>query len=398
MHRIPVRAASIATIMCAIAAGRVTAQVERRERVSAPGGAHNVDIVLTLQPEHASQRERLMGAAGRALRDYADWFGAYPLDRLAIVDRPWRSPRAGRVEPGVAAFETRWIVSTASVEPEADIARGISRQWWGALVAIDDAALVEDLVEFSQGKTVEQLFADRNRRPGYSLLEGRYFGDFVPWTNRRVALDRASVARGRPGSRLITLERYLGWPALQRGLAAVMTHGGGRTLSRDEFFRIVGDAVGQDLQWFSDAAFQDDRIVDYAVGGMTSVPADCHGQPCFRTTVVGVRNGAAFTGSRHDPVGPYESGRAINLLVAFENGATARETWDGRSASKPFVFESRARAASALIDPDHVLVLEKRITNNGERLDGRPAAAAVRWSARWVVWLQDALLSYASLV
>src|SRR5258708_8697258 len=266
MHRIPVRAASIATIMCAIAAGRVTAQVERRERVSAPGGAHNVDIVLTLQPEHASQRERLMGAAGRALRDYADWFGAYPLDRLAIVDRPWRSPRAGRVEPGVAAFETRWIVSDASVEPEADIARGISRQWWGALVAIDDAALVEDLVEFSQGKTVEQLFADRNRRPGYSLLEGRYFGDFVPWTNRRVALDRASVARGRPGSRLITPERYLGWPALQRGLAAVMTHAGGPALSRDEFFRIVGDAVGQDLQWFSHAAFQDDRLADYALG------------------------------------------------------------------------------------------------------------------------------------
>jgi hypothetical protein len=44
-----------------------------------------------------------------------------------------------------------------------------------------------------------------------------------------------------------------------------------------------------------------------------------------------------------------------------------------------------------------VLVLERRTTNNGLRLDGRTGRAALYWSVRWLVWLQDALLSYASL-
>ncbi len=140
------------------------------------------------------------------------------------------------------------------------------------------------------------------------------------------------------------------------------------------------------------------RPIDYAIADVTSVAADCGAPPCFRTTVIARRNGAPFTGSSHEPVGGYESGRAIGLLVTFQGGATATDAWDGRSESKTFVYESPTQAVSAEIDPDHVLVLDSRKVNNSRRLVANAPVAANRWSARWMVWLQDVLLSYASLV
>jgi hypothetical protein len=371
--------------------------VSRQIVADLPGSPRGVEVRLRIQPEHASQRQRLLDAAAHALQDYARWFGPYPHDRLTMVDVPWRSGLARHAEPGVVAIESRWIVGAGSVAPEADVARAISRQWWGSAVRIEDATLTEELVEYSQGLTVERLFADRNGRPGYSALEARYFGGFVPWTNRAVRLTREAAVHGRPGGRLLTLERYLGWPALQRGLAAVTEQRGSGGMSRDRFFQIIGDTTGQDLQWFARAAFEE-RFIDYAVDGVTSVAANCGALPCFLTTVIARRNGAPFTGSSHEPLGGYESGRAIGLRVTFQDGATATDAWDGRSESKTFVYESRTQALSAEIDSDHMLVLDSRKANNSRRLIVNAPVAADRWSARWMVWLQDVLLSYASLV
>jgi hypothetical protein len=403
MHRILVRAAWIVAAISSAAHVAVAGLLSdrpvewRRLLMDVAGSPQGIDLRLQLQPEHSWQSERVLAAAARAVHDYADWYGSYPHDRLTIVDVPWRSDRTRRREPDVVAFETRWIVPPASLSPEADVARAISRQWWGGIVDLADPELAEELAEYSQGLIVERLFADRYGRPAYSALEARYFGAFVPWTYRSVLLDRATAARRRSGSRLVTLERYLGWPALQRALAAVVARRGARPMTRDEFFRIAGDTVGEDLHWFSVEAFEPGAAIDYAIDRLTSVAGTCRGERCFHTTVVARRNGARFTGSSRAPVGEYESGRAIGLLSTFADGSTAAETWDGRGESRTFEYESRAPAVSAVVDPDGVLVLERRTTNNGLRLVGTAAVAANRWSARWVVWLEDALLAYASL-
>src|SRR5260370_719662 len=214
----------------------------------------SIDVRLLLQPDHASQSARLLDATAHALRDYSQWFGPYPHDRLVVVGVPWRSGLAGRATPGLITIESRWLLRSDSLAGEADIARGVSRQWWSGVVTIDDGGLEDELVEYSQGLSIERQFADRNGRPGYSRLEARYFGGLLPWTYRGVLVDRAAAARGRSGARLLTLERYLGWPALQRGLAAVIEQGRSRPVSRARFLQIVGDTVGQELGWFSAAA------------------------------------------------------------------------------------------------------------------------------------------------
>ena len=47
--------------------------------------------------------------------------------------------------------------------------------------------------------------------------------------------------------------------------------------------------------------------------------------------------------------------------------------------------------------PDRVLLLDLNRGNNGVTLDSGPArTAATRWAARWMIWLEDALLTYVA--
>jgi hypothetical protein len=57
-----------------------------------------------------------------------------------------------------------------------------------------------------------------------------------------------------------------------------------------------------------------------------------------------------------------------------------------------------ARAVSAQVDPDRVLLLDVNYTNNGRTLRPRGAEAAAKWSLSWMLWLQDLLLTHAFFV
>ena len=52
----------------------------------------------------------------------------------------------------------------------------------------------------------------------------------------------------------------------------------------------------------------------------------------------------------------------------------------------------------AEIDPDRLVLLDRRRTNNSRTLASQGAGAATRWAGRWMIWMQDLVLTYASLV
>ena len=134
-------------------------------------------------------------------------------------------------------------------------------------------------------------------------------------------------------------------------------------------------------------------MFDYAVDELTSVSDAAGG---FDTTVVAARLGdGVFTGSSAPRVGPLESGRGITVLVTFEDGERVIEPWDGRDARKMFAYRGLSRAVSATIDPDRSLLLDVDRTNNSRTLTPSTGTAATRWAARWMVWLEHALLTYS---
>jgi hypothetical protein len=375
--------------------------VERTRRID--GTSHPVDVRLLLQPEHAPQAERLLDAAVDALALHRRWLSPYPDDHLTMVDTGWRDAISDRAYPGLITFATRWIVPSTTLAPEAAVARGLSAQWWGGMVGIDpveDYALADGLQGYFTAMIVEHLFDVRHQRLASAAFGRAFFGGFIPWTWRGVLVSRASAYRGRAALGFGTLERYLGAPVLQRALAAVIDRHLDERISRREFFRVAGDAAGQDLRWFEEAVFERAGSFDYAVGSVVTVPdASCDTSPCFRTNVVIERRAdGQFTGTSEPPVGPYESGRALLVAVSFGDGQRVVDTWDGRGLSTSLIVRSRVPAVSARVDPDRMLLLDVTQTNNSWTGTPGTARASTRWSATWAVWLQDLLLSYASLM
>lgn len=239
----------------------------------------------------------------------------------------------------------------------------------------------------------------------------RFFGGFVPWTIPGVTLTRAIDGNRLPGYRenaeadaqatptfhfwpgtssfitynktalwLHTLERLVGWPVLQRGMAAYFERWKFRHPQPRDFFAAVEEAAGRDLDWFFDEVYQGSNEFDYGIRSLVSTRSGAN----YRTTVVVRRFGEAIF--------------PIDVVTTFRDGQTSRERWDGRDRRIIYTYEGLAEALSAQVDPDRVLLLDVNYTNNSMTLRPRAPEASLKWSLKWLVWLQELLVTYAFFV
>ena len=81
--------------------------------------------------------------------------------------------------------------------------------------------------------------------------------------------------------------------------------------------------------------------------------------------------------------------------MAFEDGEEVRYRWDGRDRWKRIVVEQTSKLAYAVVDPDRILLLDVRPSNNSRMLEAPDRTPAIKWSARWLIWLQDLLTNFA---
>lgn len=398
-----------------------SAPVELSGRFEAAGVAP-VEIHAIVQAEHQQSAPRYLRAAIESLQTLTEWLGPYPHSSLTIVDPPWHSTVVAERTALILA-RTPWWSSPTAMTPELATARGIARRHWTGTIKGGGLPpwFVEGLVEYSARRVVAPIFQGENLRPGYAMLEQRYFGGFVPRFIRIRLLPeadgdplpayranpRADVAA--PGSpedmvslagktvlTLDTLERWVGRPVFDAVLAEFVrsSREGQPTIS--DFAHVASAVSGQDLSWLFVQTLGGSAIFDYAVAQIASVPRPDGG---FDTTVVASRVGdGLFTGSTAPRVGPFESGGGMTLLVTFEDGEQAVERWDGRDTRKIFSYRSPSRAVSAAVDPDRILLLDVNQTNNSKTLAPLTAMAATRSAARWLTWLENALLTYGFFV
>ena len=120
-------------------------------------------------------------------------------------------------------------------------------------------------------------------------------------------------------------------------------------------------------------------MFDYAIQDLRSTAENDR----FRTSVVVRRYGEAIF--------------PVDVLVTFADGEKAIEHWSGRDRWKAFTYDRPSRASSSAVDPDRVLLLDVNYTNNSRTLEPQGGRAATKWSLKWMVWLQDCLLSWAAL-
>jgi hypothetical protein len=366
-----------------------------------------VDMRLLLQPEHDGQADRHFDATRATLKYYGEWYGPYPYGHITIVDPAWQSGAGGMEYPTLFTAGTRWLAPARVTTPESVTVHEAGHQFWYGMVGnneFEHAWLDEGFNTFSTARAVAQVFD-----PNY--LAVRYFGGFVPWVFRDIRISRETDGNRLTGYRrdaesdeqstpsfryfpatggnitynktalwLNTMERWLGWPTVQRIMSTFFTAWTFKHPQPADFFRTASDVAGADLTWFFDQAHRSSNVFDY---GIQDLKSERDGDR-FRTTVVVRRYGEAVF--------------PVDVLVTFENGDRVTERWDGRERWMMYVYERPSPALHAQVDPNRVLLLDVSPTNNSRTLRPQGRRAATKWSAKWLVWLEDCLLTWAALV
>ena len=398
--------------------------IDAIEQVDIPS-AHAVSVRVILRADHAAQSGRYWSAVRTALRMYADRFGTMPFTSLTVVDPGWPASRPLSAGEVTIAAPTRWLAFGSTMGPEIAVTRAIGEAFWRRVLSCGAGASpwLDGLNRLTSTPVISSQFVVQQTPLAYWYLEQRYFGGMIPWM-LRVPLRNATIGNGledylvnpgvdvrravneadyraavaRTALALGTLERWIGAPTWDAVLAEFASHPWTQCPSPSDLERVAGRVTGLDLSWFFAQAFASNSVFDYGVERLTSDPV-ASARSIYRTTVVVRRYGdAIFSGTGAPRVGSFESGRGIEIRVAFADGSERVDHWDGRDRLKSFVYESSSPGRSAMVDPEYVILLDVNRTNNSRTMEPAAPQAATRWAARWATWLQDLLLTYASLV
>jgi hypothetical protein len=366
-----------------------------------------VEMRLLLQPEHASQAERHFDATRTTLRYYGEWFGPYPYGHITIIDPAYQSGAGGMEYPTLFTAGTRWLAPARVTTPEAVTVHEAGHQFWYGMVAnneFEDAWMDEGFNTYSTARAIAQVYD-----PNYFAL--RYFGGFVPWVFRDIALSRETEGNRLAGYRrdaesdvpstpsfryftstggsitynktalwLNTMERWLGWRAMQRIMSTYFERWKFKHPKPNDFFEVVNEVAGRDFGWFFDEVYRSSDVFDYGVQDLKSEREGEH----YRTTLVVRRFGEAIF--------------PVDVAVTFRSGERVTERWEGVDRWKLYTYDRPSQALSAEVDPDRVLLLDIASSNNSRTLEPQGGAAAPTWSLKWMVGLQDSQLSVAALV
>jgi len=369
-------------------------------------GLPPVEMRLLLQPEHVSQAERHFAAARTTLRHYGAWFGPYPYGHLTIVDPAYQSDTGGMEYPTLFTAGTQWLISkhVTRQTPEEVVVHEAGHQFWYGISGnneFEHAWMDEGINEFATARAMATDYRD-------IVLDRYYFGGFVPWTFTDVHLSRDTdlndvwryrtgatqdsmatpsyrqrpetvytFAYDKPAVWLGTMERWLGWPVLQRGMhdafgAAAYSHP-----QPEVVLNAIERASGKDLTRFYDQTYRGSAIFDYSIDKLATTPAG-DGQFSSRVTVRRLGDGVF----------------PVDVLVTFANGEQVTEHWDGDARWREFTYTRKTRVRSAVVDPNRQLLLDINFTNNSRTLEPHADDAARKWTLKWMVWLQDALLTW----
>jgi aminopeptidase N len=337
---------------------------------------------------------------------YGPWFGPYPYGHITVIDPAYQSESDGMEYPTLITAGTRWLIGpdVTSQTPEEVTLHEAGHQFWYGIIGSNEfehAWMDEGFNTFATARAMQQDFP-------VTVLERRYFGGFVPWVFRDIRLSRETVwnrlAGYRPAAEsdplstpsyrmsprtgrfitynktalwLNTMERWLGWTTLQRILGSFYREYQFKHPTPENFFSVANRESGQDLGWFFDQVYRSSNVFDYGIETLKSTQQD--GQ--YRTSVMVRRYGEAVF--------------PVPVRITFEGGAQVTEHWDGRDRWKLFTYARTERALAAQVDPDRVLLLDVDYTNNSRTLKPQAGTAATKWALKWMVWLQDSLLTWA---
>ncbi|MGH9172859.1 MAG: hypothetical protein ACRD1H_00810, partial [Vicinamibacterales bacterium] len=190
-----------------------------------------------------------------------------------------------------------------------------------------------------------------------------------------------------------------GWETLQRIMSAFFERWKFRHPRPEDFFAIANEVSGQDLTWFFDQVYRSSNVFDYGVERFESERLTIRGleqagaQPAFREQIAEGRYRTTVVVRRFG-----EAVFPVDVVTTFADGEQTRERWNGRERWRLYTYDRSTGAVQTQVDPERTLLLDVNYTNNTRTLEPQTDEAATKWSFKWMVWLQDLMMTWAFFV
>lgn len=371
-----------------------------------------VNLRLLLQPDHADQAPRYVGAAKAAVRKYREWFGPYPYPALTMVDPGPGGLGAGGMEyPTLITLGTTWWMPDGLRLPEMVAVHEFGHQYWYGMVATNEfesAWLDEGINSYVESRIMDQTYGVPGscvdfhgiKIDGMTLNRLGYLAAPRHDPLTRFAwqfLDRrsyAGVTYSKTALILATLDRKLGDDRLQAALRTYFERWRFRHPTPSDFLKTMAEATGEDLSGYFDQTVDGTGVLDYAVtrvraekaselAGLSVPPTPAPEESVaptkeqrYRSEVVVERLG--------------EVRMPVDIKVVFADGSESSESWDGQDRWQRFEYMGTQRVEYAIVDPDDKLPLDLDQLNNS-RMRETGTRGIVRLAARWGFWFQNLL-------
>ncbi|HVD76085.1 MAG TPA: hypothetical protein VNH43_00685, partial [Vicinamibacteria bacterium] len=169
----------------------------------------------------------------------------------------------------------------------------------------------------------------------------------------------------------------------------------------EDFIATVNEVTGKDYRWFFEQTWFSSDLCDYAVSvrnekartleGYGEAP---DGVPLLSLPRTDAREDEDKVSWESEVTVRRMGGvkMPVDILVTFTDGRTVTETWDGQYRWMRFRYRGAAKVERADVDPERKLAIDVDPANNiWVDEHGWSRRSALKWSARWMFWLQNLL-------
>jgi hypothetical protein len=371
-----------------------------------------VSMRILMQPAHWSQVERHEKILKESLDHFERWYGPYPYKTITLVDPEPDSAAGGMEYPTFITGDTSWFMPEGLHLPELVVEHEFGHQYWYGMVAtneFEDAWMDEGINSYTEVKVLDSILGQNTSildlaGATISERESQRLGyvsqpDFDPIAEYAYdyysSSTYAGVTYGKTASVLLTLEGIIGEDTMQKAMHAYFMKYRFTHPVKEDFLKTIEEVSGKDLRWYFNQAIYGTQVMDYKLERINSLPVNWYEEKkkgAEKDDKDTVYRSYVWLQRKEDFVMPVE------VEIKFENGEKIREHWDGASRwARLGPYEKKSKIASAEIDPDHKIQLDRNDFNNSllTEANAKPARKIENYWMFISQWVSQALAWWA---
>ena len=371
-----------------------------------------VAMRVLMQPAHWSQVERHEKILRESLEHFENWYGPYPYKTITLVDPEPDSAAEGMEYPTFITGETNWFMPDGMHMPELVVEHEFGHQYWYGMVAtneFEDAWMDEGINSYTEVKVLDSILG---KKTSIMSLAGATMGErelqrlsYIGGPDYDAIAKNAydyynsgtygGITYGKTASVLLTLESIIGEDTMAKAMHVYFMRFRFTHPTKEDFLKTIEEVSGKDLRWYFNQAIYGTQVMDYRVARIESLPTNWYEEEkkgAKKDDKDTVYRSYVWLQRKEDFVMP------VDVEINFENGEKIREHWAGVERwVKLGPYDKKTKIASAEVDPDHKIQIDRNDFNNSytAEANGKPARKVANYWLFAEQWLSQALAWWA---